>query len=86
MSAALQEEAADKVSAMPVKARIGWYESKLDGIKTEMRRVRFLIQSTKFGMIMGKTWFSDATTRENLICEVDGFKVTFDLSEEKVAI
>jgi hypothetical protein len=64
--------------------RLAALEDHLRSIKGKLRTLRSTVQRVKFAVILGKTWFDEFTSREENVLEIDGYTVTFSVTEVKV--
>ena len=68
------------------KVKVIRFQTQLEQLNEELRRVRKDIQETKFAVLLGKAWFDEFTSREDNTLEVDGHLFTVSLREVKVAV
>jgi hypothetical protein len=63
-----------------------WLDKMVSDYQGKLKEVRRKIQETKFGILLGKMWFSDFTSREENKLTVGDYEITISLTEKKVAI
>jgi hypothetical protein len=63
-----------------------WLDKMILEYQGKLKEVRRKIQETKFGILLGKMWFSDFTSREENKLTVGDYEITISLTEKKVAI
>lgn len=73
-----------KLASKDAKAQ--WFESTIKDMQNQMKSHRYLLQSSKFSVILGRRWFDEFSSRENCELTVDGIKCAFKLGEEKVPV
>jgi hypothetical protein len=66
--------------------QLAYLDNEIKTTEAQLLKVRYDIQATKFAIILGKHWFDEATSREDLTLTVDGFTVTIGVHETKVSI
>jgi hypothetical protein len=68
------------------KDKAKWFDGTIKDLQRQMKDLRYLLQSTKFAVILGKKWFDEFNSRENCSLDIDGVKCVLELGEEKVPV
>jgi len=74
------------VKDMSDQVKLTWVNEKIKELKSEMLKIRFDIQRTKFAIILGKKWFDEFENREESTLVVDGKTFNIVVEEKKVTI
>lgn len=75
-----------KAKLSTTKDKYQWFDDTIKDLQKQMKALRYLLQSSKFAVILGKKWFDEFSSRENCELTVDGVKCVFKLEEEKVPV